>query len=128
MVSKRVFNRGRQEDPFILVVENIDKEGVQMLGSDLGIDPCFFAHHFRRAGFHQYKNVLKKVRSDFLSFLDHQNDGQVSTYATAGPFIEASYLSASLGPKLHTQHPEMSEDPRISCYRVSKYGCTVHSP
>lgn len=124
-----ILDRGQQEDPCILIVEDIDKEGIKMLGGDLGIDPCFFAQHLGQKHLvHSRGRVMTKLRSGFLSFLESRDQGSVSPCMIAGPYVFANYLGTSLSPRLDAQHPGSFRFPRISCCQISPYGCMVSIP
>lgn len=59
----------REQSPCVLVVEAIDKAGVQALGMALNIDPCFFASHLQESSpLDAEIPNNKKVRSLSASF------------------------------------------------------------
>jgi hypothetical protein len=65
-----------QEDPHFLIVEAIDRMGIQMLGTAFDIDPCFVAQHLGtdelRWGVSN-QSEMQILSHQFKNFVNHRN-------------------------------------------------------
>lgn len=132
-----MLDRGSQEDPVVLIVEGINREGVQMLGTDLNIDPRFFAEHLGPLNSHDfYDGKVPDLSSVSLGFGKQQHQDVIRP----GGKLIGIHHSSTLPSKLPECWPRAGTDrvqnfgptgslmPRISFCQVSQHGCRLVCP
>jgi hypothetical protein len=139
-----------QEYPHILIVEAIDRSGIQFLGATFDIDPYFIAQHLgkshlRVTGQHQREMVnlscsfqsFVKRREGVTSYARNDLDSPLQTF----PWYNMNLLGfrryttdradmPDLWPRAGTGRLNLEIDmaflePHASCYQFSQYSCKI---
>jgi hypothetical protein len=137
-----------QGNPHVLIVENVDLTGVQVLGTTFDINPRFVAQHLETWQPHDisHQRALEVLSQKFESFKQRNEvpshaEGDVAM--ATNPF--SSYImDGSLYAPITTDRAEALDlwpgsgtgridvtfgspvlRPHASCYRVSPYSCKV---
>jgi hypothetical protein len=137
-----------QDNPHVLIVEGIDRNGAQMLGRAFDINPRFYVQHL---GTWQsrldipHQRALEVLSQKFESFVKQRNE--VPSHAEGDvPKPSLSYaMNGNLDTFITTDGAEALDPwpgsgtggidwgfesvllyPRATCYQVSPYSCKVH--
>jgi hypothetical protein len=141
-----------QENPHLLIIEAIDRTGIQILGTTFNLDPCFVAKHLGPGYFESWPGHSHREKMERMDSLKHKYRGFVkhrigvpSTTegdAKVSPQVPPWYtMYGRLHNPAYTDQAEIWEwagagtervcldegtstlVPRVSCIQVSLYGC-----
>jgi hypothetical protein len=137
-----------QENPHVLIVEDIDRTGVQILGMLFDIDPHFIAQHLgEEQSRHNisHESPLGVLSDKFKNLLEERNEvpshaeadvdmasNPSPSYTMFGRLFRSITIdqakALALWPgsgtgRMNSMFKHVVLRPRASCYQVSPYGC-----
>lgn len=119
---RKVISNAKEECPCVLIVEAIDKDGIQALGSVLHLDPVFLAHHI--AGTLDDETYMKlKTACSMIAGESPAQDHQMHIEGRPGGILASE--GQTVWPLTSPRRVHDGKDPMIliSICRVASHTC-----
>jgi len=118
----------KQEGTRVLIVDEPDRDLLQVLGTAIDLDPTFLWRHYNEElDSDRYVLGLARLRKDFLSLVATAKKGRAGTDVD----LDASFSTPDDDCSIHLRYksydPWIGRTYHISCYRISANSCMLSS-